>query len=470
MAIMPARSVRTPTVPLPTGRTAPQRVGRDTAIDLVRALCVATVVLLHALMVGVTIGPAGPVFENAADGAPWLVPLTWVAQIMPLFFVIGGYAGSVAYRRLRAQGGTSVGFVTARVHRLLLPGVLSIGAVGIGLALLAICGVPGDIVQIAGFRYSQPLWFLGVFLLCQALLPALLAAHERAPMRTVGALAAAAILVDVVRGITGVGAIGFLNLAFIWLALQQLGFFLAEGRIDALPRRVRAGAAIAAAAVFAAGCVIGVFSPDLLENLNPPTAALLLVGVAQTALFSLLRAPLTAVSRRPRVAAFTRFVTARTMTIYLWHMPVLLTLAGITALVAMSSGLALPEPSSASWWMTRPLWLALAVLLTAVVAWALAGLERRPMPAPTGSVRRARQAVILGLVAVVLLLAAGTTAVTAAVAVILLVGALLRIRAPRRREVGRMLTEPGTGSPASRTHATASPTISATIARSGTRP
>ncbi|UUT34310.1 hypothetical protein [Microbacterium elymi] len=74
---------------------------------------------MHALMVGVTIGPAGPVFENAADGAPWLVPLTWVAQIMPLFFVIGGYAGSAAYRRLRAQGGTSVGFVTARVHRLL---------------------------------------------------------------------------------------------------------------------------------------------------------------------------------------------------------------------------------------------------------------------------------------------------------------------------------------------------------------
>ncbi|UUT34309.1 acyltransferase family protein [Microbacterium elymi] len=348
--------------------------------------------------------------------------------------------------------------------------MLSIGAAGIGLALLAICGVPGDIVQLAGFRYSQPLWFLGVFLLCQALRRLCwprtsgrrCAPWARSPRQRSSWMSSA--------GSPGSARSASSTSPSSGSRSSELGFFLAEGRIEALPRRVRAGAAIAAAAVFAAGCVIGVFSPDLLENLNPPTAALLLVGVAQTALFSLLRAPLTAVSRRPRVAAFTRFVTARTMTIYLWHMPVLPTLAGITALVAMSSGLALPEPSSASWWMTRPLWLALAVLLTAVVAWALAGLERRPMPAPTSSVRRARQAVIIGLVAVVLLLAAGTTAVSAAVAVILLVGALLRIRAPRRGEVGQMLTEPGTGSPASRTHATASPTISATIARSGTRP
>lgn len=115
---------------------------RDTGIDLVRAFCVVVVVLLHALMAGVTVSEAGPEFVNTAEGAPWFAPLTWVVQVMPLFFVVGGFAGSIAYRRLRERGGTPVTFVVGRVHRLLLPAVYSIGTAGVGLAVLAASGIP----------------------------------------------------------------------------------------------------------------------------------------------------------------------------------------------------------------------------------------------------------------------------------------------------------------------------------------
>jgi peptidoglycan/LPS O-acetylase OafA/YrhL len=415
----------------------PRAAGRDTGIDLVRAVCVLVVVLLHALMVGVTVDDAGPVFANAAEGAAWFAPLTWVAQIMPVFFVIGGFAGALAYRRMRTGGGTAVGFVAGRVHRLLLPALVTISVVGIGLVALAAAAVPGDVVQTAGYRFAQPLWFLGVFLLCQALLPALLAAHERAPGRSILVLAASAVVIDLVRAASGIDAIGFLNLALVWLTLQQVGFFLADGRIDGIRRRTRVLIGAGAVAALAASFMAGVFSPDLIENLNPPTVALLLVGIAQTALLSVLRGPLARLSRRPRVAAFTDFVTARTMTIYLWHMPVLLGMAGVTALIALTSGAVLPEPSSPGWWLTRPLWLGLAVALTATAAWALAGAERRRMPRATASAARTVQAVLLGVVGVVLLLAVGTTAVTAAVAVVLFLLALRRIRARAARSPKR---------------------------------
>lgn len=412
--------------PPPTNVARPST--RDTGVDLVRAACVGVVVLLHALMVGVTVGPAGPVFGNAAENSAWLAPLSWVAQVMPVFFVIGGFSGFLAYRRIRASGGTPVGFVTGRVHRLLFPMVVSIGVVGAALAVLALWGVPAELVQIAGFRYSQPLWFLGVFLLCQALLPALVAAHERAPFATLSGLGVLAVVVDVLRGVSGVEAIGFVNLTFVWLALQQLGFFLAEGRIDALSRRIRGRAGLAAVAVLAGSFAAGIFSPDLLENLNPPTTALLLVGVAQTALLSLARPALDTISTHPWAAAFTSFVTARTMTIYLWHMPVLLAMAGVSAVLAMNDVMVLPEPSSAAWWLTRPLWLAVACSLVAAVALAFASGERRRMPTPTTSAHRAGQAVLLGLAAVVVQLVAGTTVPTAAIAVTLLLGALWCIR------------------------------------------
>ena len=409
----------------PTAAPAhPRSASRDTGIDFVRALCVLGVVLLHSIMVGVTVSSSGPVFSNASDGTDWIAPLSWVLQVMPLFFVIGGFSGYLAFRRLRERGGTAVGFVASRLHRLLRPAVFVIGTVALALAVLTVAGVPADLIATAGFRYGQPLWFLGVFLLCQALLPALVSAHERAPFRTIAALALAAIAVDVLRAGTGIDGLGFLNLAFVWLTLQQLGFFLADGRIGALSTRVRAAAGVGALLLLVVTFAAGIYSPDLIANINPPTAALLLVGVVHTSLLSLHRERLKRISRRPRVAAFTDFVTARTMTIYLWHMPVLLAMAGATAVFALASGAHLPALDTAGWWAGRPLWLAAALGLTALVAVACTRFESQPAPPATASKVRLLLGTLSGLVGVVLLLAVGTSVSTALIAIALIVGGL----------------------------------------------
>lgn len=416
--------------------TTPRRVttsGRDTGIDLVRALCVLGVVLLHALMVGVTVTDAGPEFVNASEGSAWITPLSWVLQVMPLFFVIGGFAGYTSYLRGRQRGSTAKDFAAARIHRLLRPAICTIAIVGIALTALLLHGVPEDLVAIAGYRFGQPLWFLGVFLLCQVLLPVLARAHERAPWRGIALLAAGSVAVDAVRAVTGIEAIGILNLALVWLTLQQLGFFLADGRIAALARRTRTIIALAAVGVLLLGVALGVYSPDLIENINPPTTALLLVGVAHTMLMSLMRERLDAWSRGALGTRLRGFVTPRAMTIYLWHMPVLLAMAGASAVFAVSTGIALPEPSSAAWWMTRPLWLVAVFALTAAVASMLARIEARPAAAATCSTTRLVSAAVLGIAAVVGLLALPVTPVTAALAVVLMVVALRLAGAPRRR-------------------------------------
>lgn len=420
----------------PIATPTPRSGSRDTGIDVVRAACVAGVVLLHAMMVGVTVAADRPVFANAADGSTWIAPLSWVLQVMPLFFVIGGFSGLLAYRRHRARGGRAGAFVAARLHRLARPAVVTVGAIGLMLAALIAVGVPADLVDVAGFRYGQPLWFLGVFLLCQALLPVCVAAHERAPLTTIAALTTAAIAVDAMRAATGIEGIGFLNLAFVWLALQQLGFFVADGTIDRLPVRVRRVAGALAVVALIATWVSDIYSADLIESINPPTAALLLVGVAHTSLLSLHRERLRRLSTRPRVAAVTAFITRRTMTIYLWHMPVLLAMAGVSAVFALMTGAALPDPGSIGWWLGRPLWLAVALAGTAVVAALLARFEAVPPPVAARSNRRIGAAVVIGLVAIVMLLVLGTSPLTAAVAVLLLVAALRLARAPQTGATG----------------------------------
>ncbi|WP_105565182.1 acyltransferase family protein [Microbacterium halophytorum] len=374
---------------------------RDRTIDLIRSASLVLVVLLHAMMVGVTVTDAGPVFENALETA-WFGPVSWLVQMMPLFFIAGGFTAAGSWRAARASGATATTFVARRVKRLMAPAIALFAVIAVGLATLSAAGVAPDVVATAGFRISQPLWFLGVFLLAQALVPAMVRLHERSPFLTAAALLTVAGAIDAVRFATGWEAIGFVNLAVVWLFVQQLGFFEADGFVARVPHRVRA----VGAPVLIAGLVILVattpYVADMYANQDPPTLLLALFGAAQLLLLSLARPRLARWMRNPAVERTVDWIGARSMTIYLWHMSVLIALAGIGVLAAQHELIVLPELHSAAWWLPRPAWLACAVVAVLVVAVLAARFEpavRRPSRTPWRSATAA--AVGIGCVAVV---------------------------------------------------------------------
>jgi peptidoglycan/LPS O-acetylase OafA/YrhL len=350
--------------------------GRDAAIDAARAACLLVVLLLHALMVGVSVGTDGPVLENALEGWAWFAPVSWLVQVMPLFFVIGGYAGWMAWQRARARGDGAGAFVRGRLERLVRPAIVLVGLVAAGLAALTVAGVPAEIVEAAGYRIGQPLWFLAVYLGCTALVPAMARLHERRPIATVAALAAAVVAIDVLRLATGVEAVGFANLGFVWLLMQQLGFWLADGRVERMPRGRRIRSAIAAVGVLALVTLAGPYTPDLYANLNPPTVCLVLLGVAQLALFSLVRAPLRRWAERRGPARVIARFGEWGMTLYLWHLPAFVAVAGLLLVGNEATGVGLPVPLTAEWWLSRPLWLVAAAAATACSVACFARFER----------------------------------------------------------------------------------------------
>lgn len=379
-SVAPPVSPVVPAAPTPT--TAAPRTARDASIDVARAWCLAVVVALHAFMVGVSVAGGAPLLENAIDGWAGFAALSWFVQVMPLFFVLGGFSSATQWTRLRARGVPAHAYLAQRMRRLLPPALGAMGVTAVALLALTVAGVPGDMVAIAGFRMSQPLWFLGVYLLCTALVPLLTAAHRAAPRLSVLGLVALVAAVDAARIGTGIEAIGFANLLFVWVLLQQLGFALADAPSRPNPRALLA-VATAALGALGALCASGVYLFDLYENLNPPTGALVLLGVAQLCLFELARPMLRRLHETPPIARAVAAIGARSMTIYSWHMLVLIGSAGLL-LVTVGDGL--PAPLTEAWWLTRPLWIVGVVigvaLLVAVTGRREAAPDARAATAP----------------------------------------------------------------------------------------
>lgn len=349
---------------------------RDAAVDLVRAACLVAVVAVHALMVGVSVQSGETVLENALESWSGFTVFSWFAQMMPLFFIAGGFASATHYRGLRSRGVTPAGYVAARLGRLLPVPLLAATATTLTLAALSVTGVAPETVATAGWRISQPLWFLGVYVLCSALVPAMLTLHERAPRLALALLGAAIVFVDVARAATGVEAVGFANLLFVWLFVQQLGFLLADGVV------VEPRVAVAAAAGGVAWVALGLSPANLFAALNPPTAALALLGVVHAALFVALRPRLDRIATLPAVQRATKAINARSMTIYSWHMPATVLLAGALLLASQAAGAGqgLPLPLTGEWWLSRPAWLAAVALVVGATVAVAARLEARVLP------------------------------------------------------------------------------------------
>ena len=368
---------------------------RDLVVDLARVACVLLVVVIHLLMIGVGIDAAGAiVVSRPLEAQPWFDAATWVGQIMPLFFALGGFTGLTSWRSLQRRGGTAIDFIRARTMRLATPALALFAFFAVVLGAATFAGVDPALLETVAAGAGTPLWFLAAFLLAQCLVPLLARLHERAPFSTLATLAAAAVVVDAIRVATEVVDVGLLNLVFVWGFAQQLGFWYADGwfRRRTAPQLV----ALAATAYLLIwpGVAAGWYSADMLTNLNPPTVPLMLLGVAQVSVLTLLHAPLSLLmsSRAAQGAVF--LIGSRAMTVYLWHLPVIIVVAGLSLLVPGAA----PEPASAAWWAGRPVVFLVVLAVVWLVSVPLARFEAVSPAVPDVYRRPAATAVVIAAV------------------------------------------------------------------------
>jgi hypothetical protein len=117
-------------------------------------------------------------------------------------------------------------------------------------------------------------------------------------------------------------------------------------------------------------------SPDEgLSNTSPPKITLLALGVFQFGLLLALEGPMRRVLKNVNLWAATVLVNTMIMTVYLWHITLMIILIGILYL-AGGFGLGI-EPGTNPWWWSRILWIGVLIVLLIPVALLLSPLERR---------------------------------------------------------------------------------------------
>jgi fucose 4-O-acetylase-like acetyltransferase len=350
--------------------------GRDRVIDFIRAASLAVVILGHWLMAAVTVTESGIRGRNVLTELPSLQPLTWLLQVMPLFFVAGGFANLISWRGVQRRGGGYADYAHTRVSRLVRPTLVFVTAVPLLLFVLALAGLDADLTAAVGDLLGRPLWFLGVYMLATALAPALAAWHERGRVAALATLGILATVTDVIR--FGYEPAGYLNFGFVWLFAQQLGFWYADGRLARLSRRklwLSVAAAIGLLLILTGPgpyplSMVGL--PGEMSNMAPPTVCLLVLAAGQVAGLMLARPVLAAWLDRARPWLTVALVGSMAMTLYLWHLPVLI--VGFAVLLWLD--VPLPMPGTAEWWLSRPGWCALLAVLLAALAARLARFER----------------------------------------------------------------------------------------------
>jgi hypothetical protein len=349
---------------------------RDRAVDVIRIAALIVVIFGHCALLLATVDSGGLHIGNLLGELPAIAPITWVVQVMPLFFLAGGAAGAYSW-----HAGTPWGtWLFTRAQRLCRPVFWYLAAWSVGL-VVARMALGAESAEGLGRECVALLWFLGVYLVALSFVPRLTRLQTgRGLAVVVGCLLAAAAAFDAIRIAVGPPMSGAANFLIVWLIPIAIGVAYARRLIS-----VR-WALAAAASVFAAQVVLAIAGPydvslvvtgsERMSNVSPPTFLLALHCTWMSFAFVAAASPIRRWAARPRVWQAVAVGNGGAMTLYLWHIPAI----AVAAFTLNAVGLDAYDVHAQGFWAHLAL---RAVVFAAVMAVAfrlLSPLEHRRLP------------------------------------------------------------------------------------------
>jgi Acyltransferase family len=364
--------------PVPDARLVAESTdpARDRAIDVARLTALVVVMFGHCALLLATIGSSGLWIGNLLGEVPALAPITWLVQVMPLFFLAGGAAGAYGWRE-GAPWGT---WLLTRAQRLCRPVFWYLAFWTVALAATSMI-LGADSAAGLGRECVALLWFLGVYLVALAFVPALTRMRSgRAVALVIGSLLVAARMVDAVRIGTGEMMSGVANFLIVWLIPVAIGVAYAR-RLIGVPT-----ALVAAATALTAQVLLAVFGPyevslvvtgtEHMSNVTPPTLLLALHCTWMSCAFVAVAGQVRRWAQRPRVWRVVAVGNGGAMTLYLWHIPAI----AVATFTLHAVGLDAYDVDAQGFWALLALRAAVFAIVMLATFLLLSPLENRQLP------------------------------------------------------------------------------------------
>jgi hypothetical protein len=350
--------------------------GRDRAVDVARLAALVVVMFGHCALLLATIDTSGLRIGNLLGELPAIAPITWVVQVMPLFFLAGGAAGAYGWRE-----GTPWGtWLFTRTQRLCRPVFWYLAAWTVGL-LVTRMTLGADSAAGLGRECVTLLWFLGVYLVVLAFVPALTRQSTgRAVAGLLASLLAAALVVDGIRIAAGTPAAGVANYLIVWLIPIVIGVAYARRLIAPRAAIVVAVSALAAQIVLATAgpydVSLVVTGTERMSNVSPPTLLLAMQCIWMSFAFVAAAGAIRRWAERPRVWHVVAVGNGGAMTLYLWHIPAI----AVATFSLHAIGLDAYNVDAPWFWGILALRALVFAVVMAIAFRLLAPLEHRPLP------------------------------------------------------------------------------------------
>ncbi|NLG55915.1 MAG: acyltransferase [Rhodococcus sp.] len=353
---------------------------RDRLVDFLRAFAICVVIVWHWSLSIVHRDADGIlVMPNPLADLPFFWPATWVLQVVPLFFIAGGYANLTMWRSIGVKGYGWREFYRRRFRRLLIP-------VAVFVAVWTVFELIGQLF-VSDYRSAaiwadivfRPMWFVVAYAWVVLLVPLTARLHEHRPALTICALGVTVALVDGGGFGLDISWLGWVNSALVWVFVHQLGYALRDGFGAAWSVGRRLAFLGTTLAVLTGLTSLESYPSSLvahrdtaLSRMYPTTAVVGAAAVFQLSI-ALLARPWLERCGRGRAWAGVEAINDVVLTLFLWHMTALV----LAVWTVERLGFGLEATTGAAWWLNRPLWVFLPALFLAALVALFAPFERR---------------------------------------------------------------------------------------------
>ena len=204
---------------------------RNRYVDFLRAVSILVVVIGHWLIATAWVVDGEIAVGHLLKDQPQTQWLTWMFQVMPIFFIVGGYSNAVSLESAKRKGLGYADWLVTRLNRLVSPLLVLIIAWAVISLVMTLMGVQVDAILYLSQAALIPTWFLAIYIMVAILAPLAYKFWQKAGFLSFFCFVAMAALVDLAFFAADIRWLGWSNYFWVWLAVHQLGFAWRDGRM-----------------------------------------------------------------------------------------------------------------------------------------------------------------------------------------------------------------------------------------------